>query len=250
MGHMIELNNAEFAAYVAAPAGPVRGGLVVIHEIWGLVDHIRDVADRFARQGYLTLAPDLLSGVGISPEVGQELLRLRASADPEEQSQLQPMMREKMAPLQAPEYAQWAVRALRQCVDYLAAQTGVGSGIGVVGFCFGGSYSFALAAADPRIRAAAPFYGAPPAQSDIARIACPVLAFYGDQDTRLMDGLPHVTEAMAAGGIDFTAQVYPGVGHAFFNDANPVTYDEESAHDAWSRTLSLLDRVLPPLTGS
>ncbi|MET0692989.1 MAG: dienelactone hydrolase family protein [Propionibacteriaceae bacterium] len=244
MGHMIDINENEFTAYVAEPSGAPRGGLVVIHEIWGLVDHIKDVADRFAAEGYLVLAPDLLSTIGIPPEVGAELLRLRASEDPEEQARAQPLMREKMAPLQAPEYGAWAVDALRHVVDRLAEQPGVADRIAVTGFCFGGSYSFALAAADDRILAAAPFYGAPPETSTVADIRCPVLAFYGDQDTRLIEGLQGVTDAMAAAGVDFTAQVYPGVGHAFFNDTNPHTYDANSAADAWTRTLALLDAAL------
>jgi carboxymethylenebutenolidase len=153
-------------------------------------------------------------------------------------------MREKMAPIQEPAYGQWAVKGLRACVDHLASQPGASTGIGVLGFCFGGSYSFAVAAADSRIRAAVPFYGQPPETSETATICCPVLAFYGDQDERLMEGLPAVTSAMAEAGIDFTAQVYPGVGHAFFNDTNPATYDEAAAADAWRRTLSFLELSL------
>ena len=82
----------------------------------------------------------------------------------------------------------------------------------------------------------------------MGNISGPVLAFYGDQDSRLMESLPQVTEAMAAAGVDFTAQVYPGVGHAFFNDTNPVTYDAAAAADAWTRTLSFLERS-PLLAG-
>lgn len=242
---MIELSNGEFAAYVVEPVGPVRGGLVVIHEVWGLVEQVKSVADRFAEQGYRVVAPDLLSGVGVPPEVGQELLRLRTSPDPEDQTRVQPLLRERMAPIQAPEYGAWAVQALRRTVDYLAAQPGVDGRLAVTGFCFGGSYSFALAGADDRIRVAVPFYGAPPELSEVGKIACPVLAFYGDQDARLIANLPEVTRAMAEAGVDFTAQVYPGVGHAFFNDANPYAYDAAAAGNAWTRTLAALERNLP-----
>ena len=82
MGQLINLNEGEFSAYVAEPPDAVRGGLVVIHEIWGLVDHIKDVADRLAANGYVAVAPDLLTGIGISPEIGQELHRLRAQQRP------------------------------------------------------------------------------------------------------------------------------------------------------------------------
>jgi carboxymethylenebutenolidase len=245
MATTIELDDGDFTAYVATPTGPVRGGLVVVHEIWGLHDHITDVADRFAAEGYLVVAPDLLSHVGLAPDVGAELFRLRTSADPAEQTRAQPMLRERMAPLQAPEYATWAVDALRHTVDYLAGQPGVLDRIGVVGFCFGGSYAFALAAADDRVRLAVPFYGSPPEQTEIAAISCPVLAFYGDRDQRLMDSLPAVTEAMTSAGVDFTAKVYQGVGHAFFNDTNPHSYDATAAGDAWQRTLTALAAALP-----
>ena len=245
MSTTIELDDGDFSAYVATPAGPVRGGIVVIHEIWGLQDHITDIADRFAAEGYLAVAPDLLSHVGLAPDVGAELLRLRTSADPAEQTRVQPMMREKMAPMRAPQYADWAVQALRHTVDYTAGQPGVVNRVGVVGYCFGGSYSFALAAADDRILVAVPFYGSPPEQTEIAAIHCPVLAFYGDRDERLMDSLPAVTDAMAKAGVDFTAKVYPGVGHAFFNDRNPHSYDATAAADAWQRTLTALQSGIP-----
>ena len=123
---------------------------------------------------------------------------------------MQPVMREKMAPMQDPGYGQWAVGRLSRTVDHLAAYDGVGDRLGVMGFCFGGSYSFALAAADARIKVAIPFYGSPPDQSSLAAIGGPVLAFYGETDERLITGLPAVREQMAAAGVDFTAQVYPG----------------------------------------
>jgi carboxymethylenebutenolidase len=129
-------------------------------------------------------------------------------------------------------------------VDFVAEQPGVEGRIGVVGFCFGGSYSFTLAAADGRIRAAVPFYGSPPASADLARIGAPLLAFYGERDERLMRSLPDVTSGMRDAGADFRPHVYPRVGHAFFNDSNPRTYDAETAQDAWRRTLAFLDETL------
>jgi carboxymethylenebutenolidase len=244
VGQLIKLNNGEFSAYLAEPPETVRGGLVLIHEIWGLVDHIKDVADRLAESGYVAVAPDLLTGIGISAEVGQQLLRLLTSNNAAERSRAQPMLREKLAPTHSPEFAQWAVAALRRTVDYLAERPDVENRIGVIGFCFGGSYSLALAAADSRIRVAVPFYGSPPDSTDVGKISCPVLAFYGDQDERLISSLPEVSKAMAEAGVDFTSQVYPNVGHAFFNDTSPLTYDEASAADAWKRTLQLLDQRL------
>jgi carboxymethylenebutenolidase len=235
---MIELDSA--AAYVARPKGDVKGGLVVIHEIWGLVDHIKVVADRFAAEGYVVVAPDILSSTGVTPAVGLELEALVFSADEQTRTEAQPKLRERLAPSNDPEYAVWAVAALRSAVDYLDAQPGVDRRIGVTGFCFGGSYSFALAAADPRVRAAVPFYGYPPESTSIETIGCPVLALYGDTDERLMKTLPQLTASMADAGVRFTAQTYVNAGHAFFNDTNRLTYNPDVAADAFARTLAFL----------
>ncbi len=227
--------------YRAAPDGEVRGGLIVIHEIWGLADHIKQVADRFAAQGYLTYAPDILSKAGITPQAGRELMELTQNPDESVRVAAQPLMRERMAPAHDPQYGAWAVSALQQVVDDLVDQSGVFGRVAVLGFCFGGSYSFALAAADRRIKAAVPFYGAPPDPDRIADISCPVLAIYGGDDERLMQGLPEVRRRMQEAGIDATVKVYEGAGHAFFNDTGS-RYDPDAAADAWRLTLEFLGR--------
>lgn len=247
---MIGIGDGGLRGYCAEPTGDTAGGLVLIHEIWGLSDHIIDVADRFAEAGFLVLAPDLLSSVGITPEVGDELQRLRASDDEAERTAAQPRMRDAMAPTHDPGYAQWAVAALSTVVDTLAADSRVAGRIAVVGFCFGGSYAFALAAADERVKAAVPFYGSPPAPERVGDIHCPVLAFYGDRDERLMETLPELERAMNGAGTQFTAKVYPAVGHAFFNDTNATSYDRDVAADAWHRTLAFLDATLEQSAGS
>lgn len=241
---MIEIPGSEITAYRSDPPGEARGALILIHEIWGLVDHIRNVADRFAAEGYLVIAPDILSGAGVSPQVGQELHDLAMSTDEKKRTEAQPLMREKLAASREPAYGARAVGQLKSVVDYLEGQPGIEGRIGVVGFCFGGSYSFALAAAEPRIRAAVPFYGSPPAAADVAAITCPILAFYGDQDANLMASLPGVTEAMASAGVDFEAKVYAGARHAFFNDTNGLTYDASAAADSWQRALTFLGETL------
>jgi carboxymethylenebutenolidase len=238
------------SAYRAGAVGELRGALIVIQEIWGLVDHIKDVADRYAAEGYLVIAPDILSHGGITPEVGNELIRLRSSASEEERAALQPLMREKMAPVNQPEFAAWAVAALRSVVDYIERQPDVDGRIGVLGFCFGGSYSFALAAADSRIRGAVPFYGSPPETADLVHLDCPVLALYGEEDERLIAGLPEVTRRMKDAGVQFMSHVYPNAGHAFFNDTNPISYRADVAADAWTRSLEFLRETLAPASGT
>lgn len=236
-------NETEIEVYTAIPDGEIKGGLVLIHEIWGLVDHVKDVAGRFAAQGYLCYAPDLLSKAGMTPKVGEQLLALMNDPDEEKRVSVQPLMREKAGPAFDPEYGAWAVQALRGVVDDLLEQPGVNGRVAVLGFCFGGTYSFALAGDDDRIRAAVPFYGAPADLTKVSSIHCPVLAIYGDQDERLMAGLPEVEAAMKDAGVDFTSKVYPGAQHAFFNDAGP-NYDADAAADAWQLSLDFLARTL------
>jgi carboxymethylenebutenolidase len=227
-------------AYRSEPATPRRGALILIHEIWGLVDHIKQVADRFAAEGYLVIAPDLLTDAGISPEVGDELQAIMREPDEAKRTAAQPYLREKLAAPREPGFAEEAVAKLKRIVDDLAIEPGVEGRIAVLGFCFGGTYSFALAAADDRVKASVPFYGSAPDAEHIATIHCPVLALYGENDERLITALPEVRTQMADARIDFTDHVYSGAGHAFFNDSNVHAYEPTAAADAWRRANEFL----------
>jgi len=222
---------------VGVPSGAPRGGLVLIHEIWGLVPHIEDVADRYAAEGYLVIAPDILSHGGVTPRVGEELFAIMSSPSEAVRTEGQPRLREAFSVMRAPDYAEWAVGALRAAVDWLQDAPDVDGRIGVTGFCFGGTYSFALAADDDRIRAAVPFYGTAPDAEAITRIHAPILAIYGAHDPALIDALPEVRALMAAAHVDFQAVVYPDAAHAFFNDTG-ARYREQDAADAWRRVLA------------
>ena len=225
-------------AYRSYPAdGGKHPGLILIEEIWGVNDHIKSVADRFAAEGFDVIAPELLPRdllAMITPELQRDLF------DPEKRDEVQPKLRAAMQPIMQPEYAKGAIATLKACVDHLLADKNSNGSVGVIGFCFGGSYSFHLAAHDPRVKAAAPFYGQPPAEGEIPNVTCPVLAFYGDQDAALMQSLPALKENMRKHGKSFEAIVYPGAGHAFFNDTNARMYRREAAEDAWKKALRFL----------
>lgn len=241
MGKMIELTAAgqPLEVYEAVPAGKVRGGLIVIEEVWGLTDHITSIADRFAAEGYWVLSPELLSETHIKERAGTLMLDL---FNPEKRNEAQPKLRALMTPMQEPGFGAKTLRRVRACFDYLYDAPETRQWVAVTGFCFGGSYSFALSQAEPRLKAAIPFYGHANLEDPAAlkHIACPILAFYGEKDTGLMENLPSVQAEMEAAGVDFTAQVYPGCGHAFFNDTNPFAYNEPAAQDAWQRALAFL----------
>ncbi|GGC87120.1 hypothetical protein GCM10011512_12550 [Tersicoccus solisilvae] len=228
-------------AYVAEP-GPgatVRGGLVLIEEIWGVNDHITDVANRLAAEGYLVVAPEILA-LGVDLEEAAELGRIRAHGTDEERHDSQPRFRELLAPTHSPEFAGAAITALRSAVGRLLADERVDGRVGVVGFCFGGTYSLALAAADDRLRAAVSWYGAPLDADDLSGVRCPVLAFYGAEDEHVTASRPAVEQALGETGTPFEGIVYPDAGHAFFNDTNPLAYRASPAADSWRRALAFL----------
>ena len=235
----LQAGGEPFDVYLAKPEVTPIGGLVVTHEIWGLVEHIRDVADRFAAEGWVVAAPDILSHGGIEPVLGQELYELMNSPDEEVRVAAQPRLRDAITAAHAPEYAAWAVEALKATLDLLEAQPGASSRLAVTGFCFGGTYKMLLAASDRRIRAAAPFYGRAPSADRMAGIGCPVLALYGQNDPAIIEALPQVVEDMAAAGVDFRPVVYPDSAHAFFNDTGP-RYNPVDAADAWVRVTEFL----------
>lgn len=242
MGSFIDID--EVRVWRAEPEGEVKGGLIVIHEIWGLVGHTRDVADRFAAEGYLVYAPDLLSEAGTTPEVGEELQAIIGAMDDEARDREQPRLRAAFAPNSSPEFGARATAKLVKVLDALAAEDGVDGRIGAVGFCFGGSYAFQLAVVDSRIKSAVPFYGSPPNAEQMDSIECPVFALYGEEDERLVEGLPQLKADMETAGVDFRTVVYEHAGHAFFNDQNERQGEPEAAAAAWPVVLDFLSETL------
>src|SRR5690349_2804816 len=123
--------------YVEPPGQPAKAGIILIHEIWGLTDHIKDMANRFASVGYAVMAPDLLSHTGvtakISPQIMQEI------ANPATRDEAQKKMREAMAPVNSPEFGAETLEKLQDCFRFLQ-QEKKQANVAVVGFCFGGTY--------------------------------------------------------------------------------------------------------------
>jgi carboxymethylenebutenolidase len=224
MGEMIEFpaNGHQTSGYLAVPSSGTGPGLLVIQEWWGLVDHIKDVCDRFAREGFVALAPDLYNGVVTrSPDdAGKLFMALniaKAGAD------------------------------LRGAADALLARPVVTSKrVGVVGFCMGGQLALYVAAEYPdRIAASVDFYGIHPnVRIDPARLNVPVLCHFGTRDNSVKEAdartlVKHIEEA---GGV--VEAHYYDAGHAFFNDSRPTVYDKACATAAWERTLAFLRRHL------
>jgi len=230
----------ETPVYVSKPAGKVRGGLIVIHEVWGLTEHIKTVADRFAGEGYLVYAPDLMSNTGIEEKAMAKLQQ--DLFNPEKRNEVQPKMRELMAPIQEPEFAVKTVNSLKEVFNSLIEVNETNHQVAVLGFCFGGTYTYSLAVVEPKLVAAVPFYGhSDQPVEELKNIQAPILAFYGEKDEALVSKLPDLENRMHTADVDFNYQVYSNCGHAFFNDSNPYAYNEAAAKDAWKRTLEFLD---------
>lgn len=244
MGNMIKVKsgNKEIPCYLSKPENKPKAGLIIIEEIWGLNDHIKNVADKFSNSGYLILSPDLLSETKIeekvTPSLQQDLF------NPKTRDALQPKLRELFAPIQSPEFAVDANIKLKACFDYLYNQPGINNNVYVLGFCFGGTYSFNLAIHEPRLKGAIPFYGHASSNIDeLRQIKCPILAFYGENDTNLINNLEELKDNMSKAGVKFDAIVYPNCGHAFFNDTNPYSYNEKAASDSWNKAIDFLENT-------
>lgn len=203
--------------HLVRPERPPRAGVVVIQEWWGLVPHIDDIAGRFAREGYLALAPDLYHG--------------KRTVDAEEAQHLM-------------EGLDWdrALRELTGAVAFLREQGC--SRVGVVGFCMGGALSV-LAAAHSGVDAAVSFYGFPPDAASVGKACPPTQIFFGTEE-RFFDvaSAQAWAKAQAARGQATAVTIFPGAGHAFFNDTREEVYRPDASREAWARTLAHFDTHL------
>jgi carboxymethylenebutenolidase len=227
----------QIPAYVAGKENN-RSGIILIHEVWGLNKNIRSLTDHLAAEGYLVLAPDFISQTGITEKIDQSILA--EAANPATRDEAQKKMRAIMTPIRSEEFGRETIERLKICFNYLRQEYGLEK-IAVMGFCFGGTYSYSLAVNEPDLAAALPFYGhAPEKEEELVKISCPIMAFYGEKDTALIQDLPRLQMSMKKLNKDFRFKVYPNTGHAFMNDTNPTTYNKEAADDAWREALQFL----------
>ena len=225
MGQFISLHSAdgiEVPAYVAEPQGKSRGAVVVVQEIFGVNSHIRSVADRFAAEGYLAVAPATFERVKPGVELGY------TDAD------MQGGFALKTAVDALP--GAGVLQDIQAAIDHAAKLIASGGGkVGIVGFCYGGLLTWRAACLLKGLSAAVPYYGGGVTSEDeIARQPqCPVMAHFGDQDTHIpMQGVDAFTKAHP----EVEVHVYPA-NHGFNCDQRG-SYDEDAARLARERTLA------------
>jgi len=214
---MVDFPSAEdkVPGYLVQPdqGGPYPG-LVLIQEWWGLVPHIKDVAERFAAQGFIALAPDLYHG--------------RTAAEPDEARKLAMELDR-----------QHAVLEIEAAIHYLQGLAQVQpKRLGVVGWCMGGSLAIATAGYSVDVGATVAFYGMPRELNVIQGATAPLLGLYAEHDHGIsLEAVEALDRALDETGVVHEIHIYSGANHAFFNDTRPQIYDPQAAADAWQRTL-------------
>lgn len=216
-GQMVEFqsNGATARGYLSSPESGKGPGVVVIQEWWGLVPHIKDVADRFAAAGFVALAPDLYHGdVARSPdEAGKLMMALNIER---------------------------AEKDLRGAIQYLLSHEATeGERVGTVGFCMGGALSLYAASKNEQVGACVVFYGIhPKVEPDLDNLRAPVLGLFAERDQFVPPVSVRALESkLRERGKQAEVHIYPGTDHAFFNDTRPEVHDSEVAADAWRRTV-------------
>ncbi len=223
MGEIVEFpsNGHPASGYLSIPDGGSGPGLIVIQEWWGLVPHIKDLCDRFAQEGFVTLAPDLYHG--------------ETTTEPDEAGKL-------MMALNLDQ----AGRDMAGAVTFLQSHDAVaGHRIGVTGFCMGGGLALVLACQQPdAVAACVPWYGIIPwehAEPDWSALQAATLGHFGAEDDFFTpDAARQLEQKLSDLGKDVEFHIYEGAGHAFFNDDRPEAYKADAASTAWARTLAFL----------
>ena len=214
-------NGDEVRAWVVYPERSDRAPVVlVIHEIYALTDWIRSVADQLAAEGFIAIAPDLISGKGPGGGGSESVDRQGAveairSLDPQE-----------------------VTRRLKAAAGYGTSLPSATDAVGVVGFCWGGSTSFRMATEWPELGAAVVYYGSSPATGNLANVRTPVLGLYGGDDARVNATIPDAQTEMDRLGRSYEVNIFDGAGHGFLRQQDGREgANMEATRQAWPRTI-------------
>ncbi len=202
--------------------------MIVIHEIYGLSDWIRAVADQLAADGFIAVAPDLISGKGPGGG-GTDSLKSRDEVV-------------KLIRALTPEEVTARLNAVRAYAIKLPAANGKSA---TVGYCWGGARSFAYAAAQPDLNAAVVYYGSAPEAAELAKIKAPVLGLYGGDDARVNATIEPAAAEMKKLGKVYEVEIYEGAGHGFLRaQSGRDGANLKATQQAWPRMLAFLKKII------
>lgn len=214
----LDTSRGATTAYVAQPHGQVDAAVILIQEWWGINDHIRDIAGRYAKEGYLCVAPDLYRGrVATNTDEASSLMNALAVDD--------------------------GMETIRKAMD-AAAKTYDIKQFAITGYCMGGTFALRAACEIPELKAAAPFYGDIPEESVLAKLRVPTLFIAGKRDAWINPEKVNKLKEIAAKHNLPVEVVSYDADHAFFNDTRPQVYNAEAAADAWRRILEHFQKHL------
>lgn len=249
---------ADITAYVATPKNQaVYPAIIIVHEAWGLNQQIRGVADRYAQQGFVSVAPHLFSRQKDLTEQTIENAMLKMWQIPPEKRNDPAAIQKLMASLSEKEREivnffftgrDAAEKTMSQdlisCISFTKNLENVDKEkLGITGFCLGGGLTYKLSTMYP-FNASIPFYGANPKPLDsVSQIKGPVFGIYAGEDQRITSGVPALVESMVTHKKTFQMKIYEGVQHAFFNETKP-SYNKAAAEDAWTMALAFFNKYL------
>lgn len=227
----IKHGDRNLKCFVAYPEKKEKATIIiVVHEIFGLTDWVRSMADQFAERGYVAIAPDLLSGQGpgggdTSSFASEDDVRKAITGLPQEQITAD-------------------LNAVTQYAVDLPATNGK---IAVAGFCWGGTQAFKFAAEDARLKGSLVFYGkGPDSMNEIDRIKCPVYGFYGENDARVTSTLSKTKKQMKDALKSFDSVVYEDAGHGFMRAGeapDALVANKKARDEAWTRVEQVLEKI-------
>jgi carboxymethylenebutenolidase len=215
--------SGEIKAFLARPEKKTKyPAVIVIHENRGLQPHIKDVARRMAKEGFLAVAPDALSPLGGTPENDADKAREMIGQLNQEDT----------------------IKNLVAAVKYLETHPQSNGNVGCTGFCWGGAMTNQVAVNSSSLKAAVPYYGRTPAIEDVPKIKAPVMAHYAGDDAGINAGIQAFEDALKNAGVEYKIFIYDGAKHAFNNDSNPERYNKQAADLAWIRTVTFFKTKL------
>jgi carboxymethylenebutenolidase len=227
-GQMLEYKSGDMQipAYISRnKTGPANGSVLVIHEVFGLNDHIKTVADRIAAEGYFALAPNFFVRTAEPPPKDASdiaALRKAASSIPNEV----------------------AIKDMQAGLDFLKTLNSVMPRMVSIGFCMGGGFSYQLATHTKDLAGAVIFYGNTPVEL-VPQVSCPLLGNFAALDQGITpDKVKEFEDALKKAGKQADIKIYDGAKHGFFNDTRPEAYNAEAAADAWQRTLRFFKETM------